>query len=87
MSPDRLISDALEQMKRYRISGLPVTDAEGKLVGIMTNRDLRFVTNTHQPVSSLMTSKNLVTVPVGTTLEEAKAMKSGKISDGAIAAR
>jgi IMP dehydrogenase len=72
LSPERRISEALEQMKRYRISGLPVTDADGKLVGIMTNRDLRFVTNTNQRVSSLMTSKNLVTVPVGTTLDEAK---------------
>ncbi len=72
MSPDRKISEALEQMKRYRISGLPVTDADGKLVGILTNRDLRFVTNTNQLVSSLMTSDNLVTVPVGTTLDEAK---------------
>jgi IMP dehydrogenase len=72
LSPDRRISEALEQMKRYRISGLPVIDADGKLVGIMTNRDLRFVTNTDQRVSSLMTAKNLVTVPVGTTLDEAK---------------
>ncbi len=72
LSPDRLISEALEQMKRYRISGLPVTDGSGKLVGILTNRDLRFVTNTQQTVSSLMTSKNLITVPVGTTLDEAK---------------
>lgn len=72
LSPDRKISEALEQMKRYRISGLPVTDADGKLVGIMTNRDLRFVTNTDQRVSSLMTAKDLVTVPVGTTLDEAK---------------
>ena len=72
LSPDRKISQALEQMKSYRISGLPVTDASGKLVGIITNRDLRFVTNTNQSVSSLMTSENLVTVPVGTTLDEAK---------------
>ncbi len=72
LSPDRKVSDALEQMKRYRISGLPVTNADGKLVGIITNRDLRFVTNTNQQVSSLMTAKNLITVPVGTTLDEAK---------------
>ena len=72
LSPDRKVSDALEQMKRYRISGLPVTNADGKLVGIITNRDLRFVTNTSQQVSSLMTAKNLITVPVGTTLDEAK---------------
>jgi len=72
LSADRRVSEALDLMKRYRISGLPVTDADGKLVGIMTNRDLRFVTNTNQTVSSLMTSKNLITVPVGTTLDEAK---------------
>ena len=72
LSPEKPISEALELMSRYRISGLPVTGADGKLVGIITNRDLRFVIKTHQPVSALMTSKQLVTVPVGTTLEEAK---------------
>jgi IMP dehydrogenase len=58
-------------MERYRISGVPITDDAGVLVGILTNRDLRFETNVRQPVSALMTSRNLVTAPVGTTLDEA----------------
>ena len=70
LAPDRPISEALELMKRYRISGVPITEGK-KLVGILTNRDLRFVDNTSLPVSELMTSENLVTVPVGTTLDEA----------------
>ena len=69
---NRRIFEALEVMDRYRISGVPVTDDDGKLVGILTNRDLRFCTTTEQPVSALMTSENLITVPVGTTLDEAK---------------
>jgi IMP dehydrogenase len=72
MGPDQKIYEALELMGRYRISGVPITDEVGKLVGILTNRDLRFCTSTDQPVRSLMTSQNLVTVPVGTTLEQAK---------------
>lgn len=71
VSPENRISDALEIMKRYKISGVPVTN-NGKLVGILTNRDLRFETRFDQPVSSAMTKENLVTVPVGTTLEEAE---------------
>jgi len=71
IDPDSKVSDALEVMKRYRISGLPVT-RDGKLVGILTNRDLRFETNFEQPVSAVMTKERLVTVPVGTTLEQAK---------------
>jgi IMP dehydrogenase len=59
-------------MGRYRISGLPVVDKAGKLVGILTNRDLRFVTRTDMPIRELMTSEGLVTVPKGTTLEQAK---------------
>ena len=59
-------------MARYHISGVPITDDAGVLVGILTNRDLRFESNTRQPVSALMTSRNLVTAPVGTTLDEAK---------------
>ena len=65
------ISEALEVMQQYRISGVPVTKG-GKLVGIMTNRDLRFETNLDQPISNVMTKDKLVTVPPGTTLEEAK---------------
>jgi IMP dehydrogenase len=72
MTADQKIYEALEVMSRYRISGVPVTDADGKLVGILTNRDLRFCTATNQPIRELMTSKELVTVPVGTTLEQAK---------------
>ncbi len=69
-----LVADALELMERYRISGVPIVDDEDVLVGILTNRDLRFETDTSQPVSALMTSRNLVTAPVGTTLEEAEAI-------------
>lgn len=73
MRPDQKISEALEVMRQYRISGVPVT-RRGKLVGIMTNRDLRFETNLEQPISNVMTKgkRNLVTVPPGTTLDEAK---------------
>lgn len=74
VGPNQLISDALDVMKRYRISGVPVTENGGKLVGILTNRDLRFETNFLQPVSAVMTKANLITVPVGTTLEEAEAI-------------
>ena len=72
MSPDQRIYEALEVMSRYRISGVPVTDRDGKLVGILTNRDLRFCTASDQPIRALMTAEGLVTVPEGTTLEEAK---------------
>src|ERR1700742_956839 len=71
IEPDRPISDALEVMRRYKISGVPVTQS-GKLVGILTNRDLRFVSRTDIPIDDVMTKKNLITVPVGTTLEQAE---------------
>ena len=71
MSPDEKISDALEVMRRYRISGVPITKNK-KLVGILTNRDLRFETRTDVPISEVMTKENLITVPVGTTLLEAE---------------
>jgi len=71
IGPDQMISDALEVMRRYRISGVPVTQGK-KLVGILTNRDLRFETRTDIPVGEVMTKTNLITVPVGTTLEEAE---------------
>jgi IMP dehydrogenase len=74
IQPERKISDALEVMRRYRISGIPVTREDGKLVGILTNRDLRFETRYDLPISAVMTSRNLITVPVGTTLEEAEAI-------------
>src|SRR6202521_3216251 len=67
--PDQPISDAHDLMRRYRISGVPVTK-DGKLVGILTNRDLRFETRFDVPISEVMTKENLVTVPVGTTLEQ-----------------
>jgi len=69
--PDARVADALAVMARYRISGVPVTVGP-RLVGILTNRDLRFETRTNLPVSELMTKDNLITVPVGTTLEQAK---------------
>jgi IMP dehydrogenase len=71
MDPDQRIYEALEIMKRYRISGVPVT-RQGKLVGILTNRDLRFETRLDQPISAVMTKENLVTAPPGITLEESK---------------
>ena len=73
LSPDHLISDANELMSKYRISGVPIC-VKGKLVGIITNRDLRFETNFEQPIGNVMTKDNLVTAPVGTTLEEAQAI-------------
>ncbi len=71
MSAENKIHEALELMKRYRISGVPIT-REGKLVGILTNRDLRFETRLDMPIGEVMTKENLVTVGVGTTLEEAE---------------
>jgi IMP dehydrogenase len=71
ISPDAPIRQALELMAKYRISGLPVTRGT-RLVGILTNRDLRFERNLDQPVSAVMTSEHLITVPVGTTLEQAE---------------
>ena len=70
ISPEHSVQHALDQMNKYRVSGLPVTRGT-RLVGILTNRDLRFEKNLDQPVSAVMTKDNLVTVPVGTTLEEA----------------
>jgi IMP dehydrogenase len=71
IDPDQKIQDALNLMSRYRISGVPVTK-NGKLVGILTNRDLRFENRFDLPIKDLMTKDNLITVPVGTTLEEAE---------------
>jgi len=71
MDPDQKIYEALELMEKYRISGVPITK-NGLLVGILTNRDLRFETQLDQPISNVMTKDKLVTVPPGTTLEEAK---------------
>ncbi len=71
LGPDRLVREALDVMARYSISGVPVT-VNKKLVGILTNRDLRFETNVDQPISNIMTKENLVTAEEGTTLEQAK---------------
>lgn len=71
LEPDCLLSDALALMNKYRISGVPIT-VKGKLVGILTNRDLRFETDFSQPIRNIMTKDNLVTAPVGTTLAEAQ---------------
>src|SRR5664279_613582 len=72
MSPDAKVSDALDVMQKYKISGVPITQKDGKLVGILTNRDLRFETRFDIPISKVMTKQNLITVPVGTTLEQAE---------------
>jgi IMP dehydrogenase len=71
ISPEQPISDALDLMRRFKISGVPVT-RKGRLVGILTNRDLRFVSRTDIPIDDVMTKENLITVPVGTTLEQAE---------------
>jgi IMP dehydrogenase len=71
LSPDHYVSEALQVMSKYSISGVPIT-IQGKLVGILTNRDLRFETNVNQPIKNIMTKENLVTTGQGTTLEQAK---------------
>jgi IMP dehydrogenase len=75
LSPTNKIYEALELMKKYSISGVPITDdgsKEGRLVGILTNRDLRFETNVNRPIADIMTRERLITVPVGTTLDAAR---------------
>ena len=74
LPPTALVSEALELMERYHISGVPITEGSGVLVGILTNRDLRFENDVGRSVSELMTSRDLVTAPVGTTLAEAEAI-------------
>jgi IMP dehydrogenase len=74
LRPDARVADALALMASYRISGVPIIDETGRLAGILTNRDLRFEDDVSRPVTDLMTSRDLVTVPVGTTLEEARAV-------------
>ncbi len=71
LGPDQPVAAALAVMERYHISGVPITDEEGKLVGILTNRDLRFIQNTEQTISDVMTRERLITAPTGTTLEQA----------------
>ncbi|MEM4408441.1 MAG: IMP dehydrogenase, partial [Candidatus Caldarchaeum sp.] len=72
LSPNHTVRDALQLMERYHISGVPITDEQGYLVGILTNRDIRFETNYDRPIREVMTSENLITAPVGTTLDEAE---------------
>ncbi len=72
LHPDNLVKDAVALMERYRISGVPITTMEGKLVGILTNRDLRFENNFEQPISNIMTKEGLVTAPEGTSLDDAQ---------------
>lgn len=71
LEPQNLVKDAVALMERYRISGVPIT-RNGKLVGILTNRDLRFETNFEQPIENVMTKENLITAPVGTSLADAQ---------------
>src|SRR6187455_1836255 len=75
LSPSNRIFEALELMKKFSISGVPITEdgsKEGRLVGILTNRDLRFETNINRPIDDVMTKEHLITVPVGTTLDAAR---------------
>lgn len=72
LTPDGTMGDALDLMAEYKISGVPIVTSDGDLVGIITNRDLRFENDRSRPIRELMTSRNLVTVPEGTTLEQAK---------------
>ena len=72
LHPDNLVRDAIALMEKYRISGVPITTEDGKLVGILTNRDLRFESNYEQPISNVMTKEGLVTAPEGTSLAEAQ---------------
>ncbi len=74
LHPESTVADACAMMERYHIGGIPVVDAEDRLVGIVTNRDLRFAHDGHTPLSEMMTRENLVTAPVGTTLDQAEAL-------------
>ena len=72
LTEDHIVADADELMGKYKISGVPIVDGSGKLVGIITNRDMRFLTDFNAKISEVMTKKNLITAPVGTTLSEAQ---------------
>ncbi|MEJ7762001.1 MAG: IMP dehydrogenase [Thermomicrobiales bacterium] len=74
LGPDEPVAAALAVMERYHISGVPITEPDGRLVGILTNRDLRFIQNIEQPIRDVMTSEGLITAPAGTTLEQASAI-------------
>src|SRR3954454_21830938 len=71
LSPDRPVRDAMAVMDRYHISGVPITEENGRLVGILTNRDLRFIADVDQLIGEVMTKDGLVTAPTGTTLDQA----------------
>ena len=80
LSPEHIVSDALELMERYHISGVPITDETGKLVGIITNRDIRFEKETSKKINEVMTKENLVTAKIDITMDEAlEVMKQYKI--------
>ena len=74
LSPEHMVTDADELMAKYRISGVPICEADGKLVGIITNRDLKFMTSYDVKIKEVMTKENLITAPQGTTLDQAKAI-------------
>ena len=74
LQADSTIQEALRLMEQFKIGGIPVVDTKNKLVGILTNRDLRFEVSRSRPVREIMTSENLITAPVGTTLDKAKAI-------------
>jgi len=77
LTEDAIVGDALALMRRFKIGGIPIVDGNNKLAGILTNRDLRFETRLNRPVKELMTSRDLVTAPVGTTLEQARQILQG----------
>ena len=80
LSAKHTLADADALMAKYRISGVPIVDPDGRLVGIITNRDMRFLTDFNVPISQVMTKENLVTAPVGTNLEQAQEiLRSHKI--------
>ncbi|HPQ20633.1 MAG TPA: IMP dehydrogenase, partial [Saprospiraceae bacterium] len=72
LGADAVVADALQLMKSFKIGGIPIVDQEKRLIGILTNRDLRFETDFHRPVRDIMTKENLVTAPVGTNLKEGR---------------
>ena len=74
LGPDALVADALDLMAKFKISGVPITDGDRRLVGILTNRDLRFHDDIHERIGTVMTTQGLITAPVGTTLEQAQAI-------------
>jgi IMP dehydrogenase len=74
MQEDALVGEALNIMAHHRIGGIPIINKQGKLIGILTNRDLRFEQNEERPIRELMTHENLITVPNGTTLQQAKSI-------------